>query len=266
MVMRPRRWSLIETERDWASPYCLARSPAWPERDRIGLGKPTRTGEHSGAMAIRRERASAPRNPGRSAVAAALRRVRTALEQGGLLLLQDAELPAATTLIVGEVVRGSWWGHPQNKLVYETLQRLGSEVLWTKLVRGKETIVARSLWPALLGVARSREAWQLRGLASAGRQLLELVDAAPASLRLDQVTLRAAEAPPRELARELERRLLVHGDELHTESGRHVELLESWAQWQRDRGVTELPGAAEARATLETAVRNWPKPGLPWQK
>ena len=216
-------------------------------------------------MGKRREPASAPRDPERAEVAAALERVRTALAQRGLLLLQDAELPATTTLIVGEVVRGSWWGHPQNKLIYATLQRLGDEVLWIKLVRGKETLVTRTLWPALLGAAHSREAWQLQGLSAACQRLLELVDAAPAPIRLDQVTLPAAGEAPRDLARELERRLLVHGDELHTESGRHVKVLESWKVWQSKHGAIELLGLAEARATLESAVQDWPNPRLPWR-
>jgi hypothetical protein len=216
------------------------------------------------AMGKRGQRPSASRDPARAEVAAALGRVRTAL-QGGLLLLQDAELPAATTLIVGEVVRGSWWGHPQNKLVYDTLQQLGNEVLWVKLVRGKETLVARPLWPALLGVARSREGWQLEGLSAPGQGLLELVDAAPAPVRLDQVTLAATGKALRELSRELERRLLVHAGELHTESGRHVKVLESWAAWQVEHGVSELAEPTDACATLEAAVQGWPKPGLPWQ-
>jgi len=182
-----------------------------------------------------------------------------------LLLLQDPELPATTTLIVGEVVRGSWWGHPQNKLIYETLLQLEDEVLWVKLVRGKETLVARPLWPALLGAARAREAWQLRGLSAGCQRLLELVDAAPAPVRLDQVTLPALAKAPRDLGRELELRLLVRADELHTESGRHVKVLESWAAWQSKHGPNELLGPAEARATLESAVQDWPKPRLPWQ-
>jgi len=162
-------------------------------------------------------------------------------------------------------VRGSWWGHPQNKLIYETLLQLEDEVLWVKLVRGKETLVERLLWPALLGAARSREAWQLQGLSADCQRLLELVDAAPTPVRLDQVTLPAAAKAPRDLARELERRLLVHGSELHTESGRHVKVLESWAAWQSKHGPSELLGPAEARATLESAVQDWPKPRLPWQ-
>jgi len=52
---------------------------------------------------------------------------------------------------------------------------------------------------------------------------------------------------------------------LHTESGRHVKVLQSWVDWQREHGVNEQPAAAEARATLEAAVQDWPKPGLPWQ-
>jgi hypothetical protein len=216
------------------------------------------------AMGKRGDEASAPPDPARPEVAAALERIRTALAQRGLLLLQDAELPAATTLITGEVVRGSWWGHAQNKLVYDTLQQLADEVVWVKLLRRKETLVARPLWPALLGVARSREAWQLEGLSAASERLLGLVDAAAAPVRLDELPPAAAGKAPRDLARELERRLLVHAGHVHTESGRHVKVLESWAAWQRKHCLDELPGPTEARATLEAAVQGWPKPQLPW--
>jgi hypothetical protein len=216
-------------------------------------------------MGKRGEPASVPRDPGRTEVTAALERVQVGLAQRGLLLLQDPELPAATTLIVGEAIRGSWWAHPQNKLVYDTLQQIEAEVLWVKLVRGKVTLVARSLWPALLSTASAREAWQVRGLSAAGRRLLEFVDTAPAPLRLDQVALPAAEGAPRELARSLEQRLLIHSSELHTESGRHVKVLQSWANWQLAHGSIERPAPAAGRATLEAAVADWPKPRLPWQ-
>ena len=99
-----------------------------------------------GVMGKRGERTVVPRDPARAEVVAALGRLQTGLAQRGLLLLQDAELPAATTLIVGEVVRGSWWGHPQNKLIYDTLQQLGADVLWVKLLRGKETKMRSCLW------------------------------------------------------------------------------------------------------------------------
>ena len=54
----------------------------------------TRTLDHLAAMGSKGERSNAPRDPKRDEVDAALRRVRAALLQDGLLLLQDAELPA----------------------------------------------------------------------------------------------------------------------------------------------------------------------------
>jgi hypothetical protein len=74
-----------------------------------------------------------------------------------------------------------------------------------------------------------------------------------------------ADHSPRELARELEQRLLVHSSEVHTESGRHVKVLESWAHWQLAHGSIELPAPAEGRATLQAAVVDWRKPQLPWE-
>jgi hypothetical protein len=64
-------------------------------------------------------------------------------------------------------------------------------------------MLARPLWPALLSTARSREVWQLQGLSADAKRLLELVDAAAASVRLDQITLPTAGQAPRALARDL---------------------------------------------------------------
>ena len=100
---------------------------------------------------------------------AARRRLERLLDEHGLLLVHDAKLPSATACIAGAPVPGSWWGHAKGKLIYETLEQVGETVAWAKLVLGKDTLVHRRLWPALVAAAESRQAWQTRGLAR-GRQ------------------------------------------------------------------------------------------------
>lgn len=104
-------------------------------------------------------------------------RVLRELESRGLLLLQDKQLPNAVTLIAGETVRGSWWGHPRSHEIFRVLTEVGAslDVVSCKLVSGKVTLVHRRLWPALLAVATSGERWQTEGLSRGARSLLRRV-------------------------------------------------------------------------------------------
>lgn len=74
------------------------------------------------------------------------------------LVMQSARVPGLPTLVdalTGETVRGSWWGHPQGRLVFRVLGEVydSPDVLAMKLVRGKVTLVHRRLWPALVRLA-----------------------------------------------------------------------------------------------------------------
>lgn len=174
------------------------------------------------------------------------RRVWEDLESSGLLLLSDAKLPSLVGLIAGEPVRGSWWAHPKGHAIFRVATILADhpDVLVTKLVSGKVTFVHRKLWPALLAVATSREPWQTRGLSSAGRALLARVT----KEGLLQTTGKAA--------RELQARLLVHSQEIHTESGAHAKCLESWQHWSQRAGFAQRRIAPErAREQLEEAMK-----------
>src|SRR5262245_48059619 len=82
-------------------------------------------------------------------------RVLAALAERGLLLLADQRLPSVATLVAGEPVRGSWWGHARGGAIFAVAQRLEAlapEVVCARLVSGKETYLHRRLWPALVGV------------------------------------------------------------------------------------------------------------------
>ena len=73
------------------------------------------------------------------------------------MLLESARgpLPNVAELVAGEPIRGSWWGHPRSHAIFEAINRLAEspDVVRTRLVNGKVTLVHRRLWPALVRVA-----------------------------------------------------------------------------------------------------------------
>jgi hypothetical protein len=174
-------------------------------------------------------------------LAAALR----LLEQRGLLLLQDPRFPNLVGMIAGEAVRGSWWSHAKGNIIYRVGERLGEhpDVTTAKLVSGKVTFVHRSLWPQLAAVGRARAPWQTRELGSDSVALLTRVDA-------ERRVLASGKS-----AKQLELRLLVAGQEVHTESGRHATELLHWDSFAERRGLDGTPPpAARSRADLEAVV------------
>jgi hypothetical protein len=206
----------------------------------------------------------------------ALAQARGALERIGLLLFSDPALPSLVGLIVGEPLRQSWWGHPRGGLIYRAMNALDDDqaVLSTKLVAGKVTYVHERLWPAIYTLGTAHDDWQLDGLSPGATWLLHQVEA-DGDLRTDQVFVpHAVMARTRvaDAARELERRLLVHATEVHTESGAHAKVLETWPRWAADATTTMPPMTAEqARAHLEEAANRLAAETvdgvaqLPWQ-
>ena len=177
----------------------------------------------------------------KTAAAPQLELVLRKLKHFGLLLESDSRLPSVCTLITGEPLRGSWWAHPLAQTIFRVNEQLADhrDVLTTKLISGKVTFVHRKLWSEVLAIARSREAWQTDALSSGARRLLRLVDQQE-TLRTDNLTWpRVAKLKPGEAARELEKRLLVHTEEFHTESGAHAKLIETWERWAKRTGFTE---------------------------
>ena len=161
-------------------------------------------------------------------------RIFETLQHYGILLASDTRLPSVATLVAGEPVRGSWWAHPRAHDIHAVAHTLGerSDVIVAKLISRKDTYVHRQLWPAIIAVGAAREAWQLAGLSSMAKRLLDIVS--------KDGELRTADVPwaggpkrdsPGEAARQLEQKLLVHGEEVHTESGAHAKRLESWQRW-----------------------------------
>jgi hypothetical protein len=77
------------------------------------------------------------------------------IEHGMLLESARGPLPNVAQMIAGEPIRGSWWGHPSGPAIFEAINRLADspDVVRTRLVNGKVTLVHRRLWPALVRVA-----------------------------------------------------------------------------------------------------------------
>jgi hypothetical protein len=84
--------------------------------------------------------------------AAALAFVR---ENGVVLVSAKGPVPRLAEAIAGEPLKGSWWGHPKGKQIFDVLQYVGAheDVLTCRLVGGKVTLVHRRLWPALAAAA-----------------------------------------------------------------------------------------------------------------
>jgi hypothetical protein len=202
-------------------------------------------------------------------VRAGLAACRRALRDTGLLIVQDARLTSVTTLVCGEAVRGSWWGHEQAHSIFDVLQELYDEAAVAKLVAAKQTLVHRSLWPSLVGAGNERAAWQLEGLRHDARSALTAIDAEPAPVRADQLAV-ASTRKIADVVRDLERRLLVASNEVHTETGRHVKVVQPWEMWAASVGIDAfaLPNARDARQELEAAARrldpDGARPRLPW--
>ncbi len=184
--------------------------------------------------------------------------VRSALEKGGLLLLQDKAFPSIATLVAGEIISGSWWSHPRSHDIFRAAGEVAAhrDVLVCKLLGGKVTFVHRKLWPALLAVALAREPWQTNGLSRAARELSDQVER-------DGSVIASGPA-----AGEIECRLLARGEQLHTDAGKHKIRLERWRDWSRGVGCMPEPSASAARSTLEeSAVKLGGKVNsLPWHR
>lgn len=178
----------------------------------------------------------------------------SALNDHGVLLEADQDIPSVVSLVAGEPIRGSWWGHPLGHLIYDLSCRLYDhpDVLCTKLVGGKVTYVHRRLWPAILAVGSDREAWQLEGLSPAAEGILDEV-VGRGTLRYDHIALPGGKSPSGAV-KELETRLLARSYQIHSEFGNHVRVLESWDCWAAGNHLQGgTLSAAEGKALLEEA-------------
>jgi hypothetical protein len=76
-------------------------------------------------------------------------------EQGMVLQSARGPLPNLAEHVAGEPIRGTRWGHPAGHEIVAVLTRVLSspDVIATRLVNGKITLIHRRLWPALVRIA-----------------------------------------------------------------------------------------------------------------
>jgi hypothetical protein len=210
------------------------------------------------------------------------RHVLSQLKKFGLLLESDPRLPSVSTLITGAPLHSSWWSHPLAQTIFHVNGQLDDhpDVLVTKLIAGKVTFVHRKLWSEILAIGTARERWQTAALSASAHALLEMIEAT-GCLRTDKLTDEfswpgSTKGPmklkPGDAARELERKLLVHAAQFHTDSGAHAKLLETWEHWVRRIGFTAASiSLDEAKKKME--ARLWKlneqfeaTARLPWMK
>lgn len=175
-----------------------------------------------------------------------------------MTLTATGAVPALVTAVAGEIA-GSWWGHPEGKLVHHIAEALADrdDVLVVKLVAGKVTFVHRALWAELLRAVTDAP-WRQSAKAAlsldAQRLLTRVED--DGELRLD--TELAADATPAHRKRlaqskdKLERSLLVYSQQEHTERGHHATVLRSWSVWAKAARVQ--PAACDAAAARRAVV------------
>ena len=77
------------------------------------------------------------------------------IDHGMLLESAHGPLPNVAELVAGERIRGSWWGHPASHAIFAAINTLADspDVVRTRLVNGKVTLVHRRVWCALVRVA-----------------------------------------------------------------------------------------------------------------
>jgi hypothetical protein len=172
----------------------------------------------------------------------------------GLLLASDADLLSVSQLVLGGPLKGSWWGHPKGRAIWLITERLADhpDVVVLRLVKRKVTYVHRRLWPAVYAIGRSNEPWQLRGLSSTARTTMARVQRM-GSIRSDQLSDKRIGWS--HAVADLEKRLLLVSHEVHTETGSHAKLVESWEHWAQRCDVNASEEVEQARSQLERATR-----------
>lgn len=183
-----------------------------------------------------------------------LQQILRQLTKFGFLLESDPKLPSVCTLITGEPLKSSWWSHPLAQIIFQVNAQLEDhqDVLITKLVAGKVTFVHRKLWPEILSIGVAREPWQLENLSNSARWLLQTIDER-GSLTTDKLPPPPSDkAKVGDAARELEKKLLINGAQIHTASGAHAKVLETWPHWAGRVGFknSTIP-VARAKKRLE---------------
>jgi len=179
------------------------------------------------------------------------------LDTLGVLLDTDKAFPSLTGMVIGKPLSGSWLTHPRSNEIYQMGKELThhTDVLMLKLLSGKVTYVHRRMWPYLIAIATAREPWQTEALGAPAKSLLKKVDEHGA-VAIDELKSSRSIVELRADARTLISRLLVFGDELHTDPGAHAQRLESWEHWAWRTGfsIAVLPPPQTAKDEFERVL------------
>ena len=174
------------------------------------------------------------------------------LEKFGLLLLSDSSLPNVSRLVAAKKISGSWWSDEAAHRIFAVSEMLEDhpDVMIMKLVSNKVTFVHRELWGRVYSIGVAREDWQLKKLSVVAKRLLKELDA-KGWLQTNKLG-KDFGPKPGETARELESRLLLHANQIHTESGAHAKVIETWDTWADRAGFrARAKSPAAARRFLE---------------
>jgi hypothetical protein len=76
-------------------------------------------------------------------------------EEGVLLESARGPVPSVAELVAGEPIRGSWWAHPSSQAIFDALNELAGcdDVVRTRLLGGKVTLIHRRVWAPLVRLA-----------------------------------------------------------------------------------------------------------------
>ena len=76
-------------------------------------------------------------------------------DQGIVLQSARGPVPNLAEFIAGEPIRGSWWGHRAGYEIFRIINeaRSSPDVVATRLINGKVTLIHRRLWPAVVRLA-----------------------------------------------------------------------------------------------------------------
>ena len=172
------------------------------------------------------------------------------LQADGFLLLSDSFLPSVSHLVTDKPMRGSWWSDALAHTIFAVSEMLEDhpDVLIMKLISGKVTFVHRELWNRIYSMGVAREDWQLKKLSVNAQALLKAVDHA-GQIQTNKLDKEFGPKPG-DTARELELRLLIHAEQIHTESGKHAKVIETWDTWAKRVGF-------RARAKNPLAARRF---------
>ncbi len=191
------------------------------------------------------------------------------LEEAGLLLIRGLGFPDVCGLVTQHRIKSSWWGDPAGPEIFSVCEMISDhpDITTAKLISGNVTFVHRDLWQKLAAVGRGRDEWKMKKLSTEATRLLKLLDKEGTLLtnKIGPPFLKK----PGDIARELELKLLIHSDQIHTGAGTHAKVLETWDHWGKRVGLrSKSLESWRAQAFFEKRVKEITKSDfvrLPWQ-